>query len=318
MHFWTQDLSFLAHRVGREVLFQVLVAGTQGQNPHLAWRLPVLVHPDQVVAVTRALLDLFRAQGSREKRHQARLRYLVERIGIDAVQAWVEERVPLRPWPDLPAPSPAARNDDLVGWFPQAQPDRWTMGLCVPLGRLSWRQLEALAVLAKRWGDGRAWPASSSSATCSSRPSPRRACREPCKPMLYQRDGHLTRDLLRAPGGFGLGQVPAKLPGVAVAGRDLPDPQAALGGPAVRHHRHRRLRHAGRARRHPVAVSGRRCNQRRRPARPGGAGSVRRRNGAPPFSRTAATTTRTAAPASSTRTRARCRSRPTTASRCCS
>ena len=154
VHFWTQDLSFLARRVGREVLFQVLVAGTQGQNPHLAWHLPVLVRPDQVVAVTAALLDLFRAQGSREKRHQARLRYLVERIGIDAVKAWVGERVPLRPWPDLPAPAPAARNDDLVGWFPQAQPDLWTMGLCVPLGRLSWRQLEALAVLAKRWGDG--------------------------------------------------------------------------------------------------------------------------------------------------------------------
>ena len=29
--------------------------------------------------------------------------------------------------------------------------------------------------------------------------------------MLYERDGHLTRDLLRTPGGFGLGQVPAKL-----------------------------------------------------------------------------------------------------------
>ena len=29
--------------------------------------------------------------------------------------------------------------------------------------------------------------------------------------MLYQRDGHLTRDLLRTPGGFGLGQVPARL-----------------------------------------------------------------------------------------------------------
>ena len=29
--------------------------------------------------------------------------------------------------------------------------------------------------------------------------------------MLHQRDGHLTRDLLRTPGGFGLGQVPAKL-----------------------------------------------------------------------------------------------------------
>ena len=29
--------------------------------------------------------------------------------------------------------------------------------------------------------------------------------------MLHQRDGHLTRDLVRTPGGFGLGQVPAKL-----------------------------------------------------------------------------------------------------------
>ena len=154
VHFWTQDLSFLARRVGREVLFQVLVAGTQGQNPHLAWHLPVLVRPDQVVAVTAAVLDLFRAQGSREKRHQARLRYLVERIGIEGVQAYVEERVALRPWPDLPPSAPATRNDDLIGWFPQRRPDRWTMGLAVPLGRLSWRQLEALAVLARRWGSG--------------------------------------------------------------------------------------------------------------------------------------------------------------------
>ena len=154
VHFWTQDLSFLARRVGREVLFQVLVAGAQGQNPHLAWHLPMLVRPDQVVAVTAALLDLFRARGSREKRHQARLRYLVERIGIESVHAFVEERVALRPWPDLPAPTPAPRNDELVGWLPQRQPERWTMGLAVPLGRLSWRQLEALAVLAKRWGNG--------------------------------------------------------------------------------------------------------------------------------------------------------------------
>lgn len=156
VHFWTQDLSFLACRVGGEVLFQALVAGTQGQNPSLARLLPALVPPDQVVAVTAALLDLFRARGSRENRHRARLRYLVERIGIDAVRAWVAERAALRPWPDdLPAPEPAARNDDLVGWFPQAQPGRWTMGLCVPLGRLSWRQLEALALLAKRWAGGR-------------------------------------------------------------------------------------------------------------------------------------------------------------------
>ncbi|MCY4074505.1 MAG: Rieske 2Fe-2S domain-containing protein [Acidobacteria bacterium] len=154
VHFWTQDLSFLARRVGRQVLFQVLVGGTQGQNPHLAWHLPVLVRPDQVVAVTAALLDLFRLEGSREKRHRARLRYLVERIGIEAIGAFLGDRVALRAWPDLPPPVPAGRNDDLVGWFPERRPDRWTMGLAVPLGRLSWRQLEALAVLARRWGGG--------------------------------------------------------------------------------------------------------------------------------------------------------------------
>ena len=122
VHFWTQDLAFLARRVGRGVLFQVLVAGTQGQNPHLAWHLPALVRPDQVVAVTAAVLDLFRAQGSREKRHQARLRYLVERIGIDAVREFVTERVALRPWPGPGAAGtgrPERRPDRVV---PPARP----------------------------------------------------------------------------------------------------------------------------------------------------------------------------------------------------
>ena len=62
--------------------FQVLIGGTQGQNPHLPWHLPVLVRPEQVVDVTRSLLDLFREQGSREKRDAARFRYLIEHIGV--------------------------------------------------------------------------------------------------------------------------------------------------------------------------------------------------------------------------------------------
>ena len=47
-HFWTQDISFLATRTTEgEIAFQLLVGGTQGQNPHLAWRLPVLVRPNK-------------------------------------------------------------------------------------------------------------------------------------------------------------------------------------------------------------------------------------------------------------------------------
>jgi hypothetical protein len=51
-------------------------------------------------------------------------------------------------------PVPASSHDELVGWFRQNDPKLWTMGLNVPLGRMSWLQLEGLAVLSKKWGDG--------------------------------------------------------------------------------------------------------------------------------------------------------------------
>ncbi len=154
-HFWTQDISFLAvQESDGEVLFQVLVGGTQGQNPHLAWHLPVLVAPDQVVDVTRAILDLFRAKGSREKRNTARFCFLMEQIGVAGVLAWLAEQLPYRLRPCVREPVPASSYDELIGWFRQRDPQLWTLGLCVPLGRMSWQQLEGLAVLSKKWGDG--------------------------------------------------------------------------------------------------------------------------------------------------------------------
>jgi precorrin-3B synthase len=153
-HYWSQDISYLACRVQGEVLFQVLVGGTQGQNPQLAWHLPVLARADQLVEVTRALLDLFREQGSREKRDAARFRFLIDRIGIAGVLEWLEARLPFALQPNVVPPSPPTGYDDLVGWFRQKEPKLWTLGLCVPLGRLSWQQLEGIALAAKKWGDG--------------------------------------------------------------------------------------------------------------------------------------------------------------------
>lgn len=154
-HYWSQDISFLVCRTPEgEPMFQVLIGGTQGQNPRLAWHLPVLVTAEQAVDVTRALLDLFRAKGSREKRDRARFRYLIEEIGIGGVLAWLEEQLPypLRPCPS--EPQPAGSYEELVGWFRQRQAGLWSMGLCIPLGRLTWQQLDALGRAAKKWGDG--------------------------------------------------------------------------------------------------------------------------------------------------------------------
>lgn len=154
-HFWTQDISFLATRTRQgEVAFQLLIAGTQGQTPHLARWLPVVVRPEQAVDVTRALLDLFRAKGSREKRNAARFCFLVDEIGPQGVLAWLDERLPFRLERSAEQPAPAGAYDDLIGWFRQRDPQLWTMGLNVPLGRLTWRQLEGLAILSAKWGDG--------------------------------------------------------------------------------------------------------------------------------------------------------------------
>jgi precorrin-3B synthase len=154
-HYWTQDISYLACQIPeQDVLLQVLIGGTQGQNAHLGRHLPILVAPDQVVEVTCVLLDLFRQQGSREKRDRARFRYLIEQIGITGVLNHLEEHLdfPLRPCPN--EPPPPSSYDELVGWFRQTDPQRWALGLCVPLGRLSWQQLEGLARVANKWGDG--------------------------------------------------------------------------------------------------------------------------------------------------------------------
>jgi precorrin-3B synthase len=152
--YWSQDISFLALSDRRgEVAFQMLLGGNQGQNPHLGLAVPVLVRPEQVIDVVRALLDLFRQRGSREKRDAARLRYLIEAIGIGGVLEWLDDQLPFRLEPYVVEPPPPAGYDDWVGWFEQKQPGRFAMGLGVPLGRLAWQQLEAVALLAKKWGD---------------------------------------------------------------------------------------------------------------------------------------------------------------------
>jgi precorrin-3B synthase len=153
---WTQDISWLAARGPHDELgFRLLIGGTQGQNPHLAWHVPVFVTPDRVVDVTYRILQTFRELTSRgAKRTQTRFRYLIERIGADGVLVDVERRLgsTLTPWPE-PPPSPRD-HESFVGWFPQKQGGLWTVGIAVPMGRLTWQQMEGLAVLARRYGDG--------------------------------------------------------------------------------------------------------------------------------------------------------------------
>ncbi len=154
IHFWTQDLSLLAVERGGEVGFQLLVGGKQGQQPRLGRSLGVFVPPESAPAVVAAVLDLFREQGPREKRDAARFHFLLEQIGIVGLLAEIERRIGRSLERDDVEPEPPSGYEDLVGWFPQIERDRWAMGLCPALGRLSWLQLEGIGVASERWSDG--------------------------------------------------------------------------------------------------------------------------------------------------------------------
>jgi sulfite reductase beta subunit-like hemoprotein len=153
---WTQDIAWLAaYGPDSMVGFRLLIGGMQGQTPHLGWHLPVFATPEQVRDVTLAILRVFREMGSRtSRRNQVRFRYLIESIGPERVLSEIENRLgyQLLRYPERP---PASHQpESFIGWFLQKQPGRWAVGVAVPMGRLTWKQLEGLAVLARKYGNG--------------------------------------------------------------------------------------------------------------------------------------------------------------------
>jgi ferredoxin-nitrite reductase len=139
---------------GVEVLgFHVMVGGGLSAKPHLARQLDMFVKPEEMLKVAIGVTTLFRDHGYREKRHYARLKYLVAEWGIEKFQ---EELI------KLIGPMPALGDDRIVGWnasyfdgvHPQNTPGLNYVGLNVPVGRTNSDELDQLADLADKYGDG--------------------------------------------------------------------------------------------------------------------------------------------------------------------
>jgi sulfite reductase (ferredoxin) len=138
---YTHDLGLLAIvDQDRLVGYNVLVGGGMGMTPSNKKTYPALakrlafVEPGEAVEVIEAVVKVQRDHGDREDRKTARLKYLVDRWGIDAFRAKVEEYCghalqPLRPV-DVRATA------DHLGWEPQGD-GRWYYGLNIENGRLA-------------------------------------------------------------------------------------------------------------------------------------------------------------------------------------
>ncbi|HXE05454.1 MAG TPA: hypothetical protein VN579_05660, partial [Bryobacteraceae bacterium] len=151
------DVAFTAVERDGEVGFTLRVGGGLSNEPHLAVRLDAFLTPEQVPAAAQAVTEIFRDQlvlrGSRDR---ARLKYLFLREGWNA-ERFLEEvqaRVPFRMSPGVPEQVPDQHLRDHVGIYPQRQPGLAYVGASVLRGRMTGEQLQAVAELSERYGNG--------------------------------------------------------------------------------------------------------------------------------------------------------------------
>lgn len=139
-----------------EVYFRIELCGISGHR-QLATDAGVLVRPSESVAVAAAMLRVFIRHGDRTDRKKARLKYLVDAWGIPKFLAETEKHLsfPLRRVPliDCESRPPAVKHGHL-GVYRQKQPTRNYLGVVVPVGVLSSRQMRRLAELATNYGSG--------------------------------------------------------------------------------------------------------------------------------------------------------------------
>ena len=158
----TNDIGFVAVEVqeGRSiptgVYFRVLLCGITG-HLQFATDCGLLLRPDQTIAVATAMIRVFAQNGDRTDRKKARLKYLVDKWGVEKFLEETEKRLAF-PLIRVPASECEPRGPidraAHVGFHRQAQPDLHYIGVTVPVGNLPAAQMRAVADIAERFGSG--------------------------------------------------------------------------------------------------------------------------------------------------------------------
>jgi ferredoxin-nitrite reductase len=158
----TNDIGFIAVRVAEGkgvpagVYFRVLLCGITGHK-QFAQDCGILLRPDQIVAVAAAIVRVFNENGDRTDRKKARLKYLIDRWGVEKFLQETEKRLtfPLIHFSakDCEARTPIDRAGH-IGVHSQKQPGLFYIGVSVPVGRLPVEQMLAIAEIAERFGNG--------------------------------------------------------------------------------------------------------------------------------------------------------------------
>ncbi len=170
----TNDIGFFATRVTEKSLsgvervdpnalspapgiyFRVQLGGISGHGD-FARDTGLLITPAQSVAVSAAMLRVFSENGDRTNRKKARLKYLLEKWGVAKFLEETQKKLSF-PLVRLPLAACEPRRPVIKhGWLGaarQSQRGLNSLGVGIPVGRLSSKQLHALADLATNYGKG--------------------------------------------------------------------------------------------------------------------------------------------------------------------
>jgi ferredoxin-nitrite reductase len=158
----TNDIGFSAVRVGagktmpEGVYFRVAVGGITGHGD-FARDLGVLVAAEQCVPVAVAMVRVFIDEGDRTDRKRARLKYVLDRVGLEKFLGETEKHLgaPLArlPLAECEPRAPLARGAH-VGFHAQKQAGQVYCGVALPVGKITVAQMRAIADIAERHGSG--------------------------------------------------------------------------------------------------------------------------------------------------------------------
>ncbi|MEH2140909.1 ferredoxin--nitrite reductase [Nostoc sp.] len=135
--------------------FNVLVGGFfSAKRCEAAIPLNAWVLPEDVVAVCRAVLEVFRDHGPRANRQKSRLMWLIDQWGLEKFRAEVENRLDKSFLPAAAKDEIDWEKRDHIGVYKQKQPGLNYVGLHIPVGRLYAEDMFEIARLAQVYGSG--------------------------------------------------------------------------------------------------------------------------------------------------------------------
>src|SRR5664279_2931712 len=158
----TNDIAFAAVEVkdgfgvDPGIWFQLGIGGITGHKD-FAKDTGIIVRPADATGVADAIVRVFIDLGDRTNRLKARLKYVIDNIGMENFLGLVEEKLGhalIRVPAEALLPRPVFDRMAHIGVHSQKQPGMNWIGVALPLGKVTCEQMRGLAKIAQDLGDG--------------------------------------------------------------------------------------------------------------------------------------------------------------------